>query len=150
MLMNALLKTQREGVEKKKEANSTEGASWARHSFDRSAVHIIKCWQVKNKQCLLFVLLINNRPFEHHASHASIVYSDNCVMPVCGLRGSGRGHCDWVLPWCEQQPSQGWAQSLAPMGPWRDCVLTGPLWAATRKQGVTWVALRTRTLSFSN
>lgn len=95
--MNALLKTQREGVEKEKEANSTEGASWARHSFDRSAVHIIKCWQGKNKQCLLFVLLINNRPFEHHASHASIVYSDNCVMPVCGLRGSGRGHCDWQL-----------------------------------------------------
>lgn len=43
MLMNALLKTQREGGEKKKKkAKSSEGASRAWRSFDSSAVHIIK------------------------------------------------------------------------------------------------------------
>lgn len=53
---------------------------------------------MKNKRCLLFVLLINNRPFEPHASHASIVYSDDCVVGVKG------GHCDWQLG----TPCQQW------------------------------------------
>ena len=41
---------------------------------------------MKNKQWLLLVLLINNRPFEPGASHAiAIVYLEV------------GGHCDWQL-----------------------------------------------------
>lgn len=37
----------------------------------------LKRWQMKNKQWLLLVVLINNRPFEPGASHAiAIVYSE--------------------------------------------------------------------------
>lgn len=51
---------------------------------------------MKNKQWLLLVLLINNRPFEPGASHAiAIVYSE----------GWGGGvHCDWQLG----TPCQRW------------------------------------------
>lgn len=67
-------------------------------------------------------------------------------MPVCGRRGGGgrgRGHCDWQLGvgMVDQQPSPGWAQRLAPMGPRRGRLLTGPLLGAASSQGVTWVAL---------
>ncbi|KAK5908010.1 hypothetical protein CgunFtcFv8_016105 [Champsocephalus gunnari] len=52
-------------------------------------------WQMKNKQWLLLVLLINNRPFEPGASHATtIVYSE----------GGGGGYCDWQLG----TPCQRW------------------------------------------
>lgn len=48
----------------------------------------LKRWQMKNKQRLLLVLLINNRPFEPGASHAiTIVYSEE----------EPGGHCDWQL-----------------------------------------------------
>lgn len=47
--------------------------------FDGSAVHRIK--QMKNKQWVLLVLLINNRPFEPGASHAAACH--------CVFRGEG-------------------------------------------------------------
>lgn len=48
---------------------------------------------MKNKQWLLLVLLINNRPFEPGASHAiAIVYLE------------GGAHCDWQLG----TPCQRW------------------------------------------
>lgn len=46
---------------------------------------------MKNKQWLLLVLLINNRPFEPGASHAIAIV---CVG----------GHCDWQL----RTPCQRW------------------------------------------
>lgn len=71
---------------------------------------------MKNKQWLLLVLLINNRPFEPGASHATaIVY-----LEEGGALWLAAENTMSTVGWCDK-PSQGWEQSLALTGPWRAC-----------------------------
>lgn len=88
---------------------------------------------MKNKQWLLLVLLINNRPFEPGASHAiAIVYLEGV-----GALWLAAGNTMPTVGW-RDKPSQGWAQSLALTGPRRARCLVRPL-GLVPVRDVTWV-----------
>lgn len=101
-------------------------------------------WRTSSVFCLCCSLTtgrLSTTPAMHPLFTLIIVW---CRFVEGGVVVAGGGVTvtgSWVLAWCDQQPSPGWAQRLAPMGPRRGRLLTSPLLGAARSQGVTWVAL---------
>lgn len=152
--MNALLKTQREGCGKKRlKALRAQVARGAALIVALSISLNTGKWRTSSVFCLCCSLTtgrLSTPPAMHPLFTLIIVW---CRFVGGGVVVAGGGVTvtgSWVLAWCDSQPSPGWAQRLAPMGPQMGRLLTGPLLAAAHCQGVTWVAFHTRTLSLSN